>query len=201
MNHISDVFDLDADAIVNCTGLGAKTLGGVQDDNMFPTRGQTLIVKGPTIRETTTYLGKGFITYVIPRSDGTVILGGTAQKNKSDAKPDEATAQDIHRRVRALAPHIMKKLEPLEIVGQGVGLRPTRAKGVRIENQVYSKWGNLAYRGFVIDQTSFLKAQNGKRILVTHAYGHGGFGYQSSWGSAEYVTRLVERGFREKAKL
>lgn len=27
------------------------------------------------------YVGKDFITYVIPRSDGTVVLGGTANKN------------------------------------------------------------------------------------------------------------------------
>lgn len=140
LTHINNVFDVDADAIVSCTGLGAKTLGGVQDTSMFPTRGQTIVVKGPKIRETTTHVGKDYITYVIPRADGTVVLGGTMQKNQSDAQPDEATAKDIYRRVKALAPHITKELEPLEIVRHSVGLRPTRVEGPRIENQVYSKF-------------------------------------------------------------
>lgn len=68
-------------AVINCTGLGAKFLGGVNDDALFPTRGQTIIVKAPHIKKTLTHLhGDGSITYVIPRSDGTLILGGTATK-------------------------------------------------------------------------------------------------------------------------
>jgi D-amino-acid oxidase len=67
--------------VINCTGLGAKYLGGVQDDALFPTRGQTMIVNAPNIKKTITHVGTEGITYVIPRSDGTVILGGTANKN------------------------------------------------------------------------------------------------------------------------
>lgn len=33
-----------ADVIVNCTGLGALKLGGVQDKKVFPGRGQTVVV-------------------------------------------------------------------------------------------------------------------------------------------------------------
>lgn len=34
-----------ADAVVNCTGLSSKTLGGVQDDTLYPIRGQVVIIR------------------------------------------------------------------------------------------------------------------------------------------------------------
>lgn len=34
-----------ADLVVNCTGLSAGTLGGVEDKNMVPARGQTVLVR------------------------------------------------------------------------------------------------------------------------------------------------------------
>ncbi|KAL9103149.1 MAG: hypothetical protein Q9163_001793 [Psora crenata] len=36
--------DKPADVIVNCTGLSARKLGGVLDQNMIPARGQTVLV-------------------------------------------------------------------------------------------------------------------------------------------------------------
>ena len=33
-----------AEVIVNCTGLSARTLGGVNDSEMVPARGQTILV-------------------------------------------------------------------------------------------------------------------------------------------------------------
>jgi D-aspartate oxidase/D-amino-acid oxidase len=40
-----------------------------------------------------------------------------------------------------------------------------------------------------------------RTVVVTHAYGHGGFGYQSSWGSAEHAVKLVEEGLNNTSKL
>jgi len=34
-----------ADVILNCTGLSARKLGGVMDQNMVPARGQTVLVR------------------------------------------------------------------------------------------------------------------------------------------------------------
>lgn len=62
---------------VNASGLGAKLLVG--DDKVFPTRGQTVLVKGEahTIR---TLEAKGKINYVLPRAgSGTSVLGGTKE--------------------------------------------------------------------------------------------------------------------------
>lgn len=68
-------------AIVNCTGLGARDLGGVADGAVFPTRGQLVIVKAPWVKEGRTLLGKGVYTYTIPRKSGHVVLGGSADPN------------------------------------------------------------------------------------------------------------------------
>jgi D-amino-acid oxidase len=87
-----------ADVIVNCSGLGSRQLGGVLDHQMFPTRGQIVIVKvadalWPQAKQFTcvrfaegSAMGKGTITYVIPRMvpgqeavNGEIVLGGTMQ--------------------------------------------------------------------------------------------------------------------------
>ena len=52
-NHISDAANVhhsgkSADLIVNCTGLSAGKLGGVEDKNMIPARGQTVLVRNET---------------------------------------------------------------------------------------------------------------------------------------------------------
>lgn len=41
---------------------------------------------------------------------------------------------------------------------------------------------------------NYLVSSSGKKTLVTHNYGHGGSGYQSSWGSCQEAVRLVEEG-------
>lgn len=48
--HISDAANVHhsgkrAELIVNCTGLSAGKLGGVEDKNMIPARGQTVLVR------------------------------------------------------------------------------------------------------------------------------------------------------------
>lgn len=87
LSHIDEIFDFVQDknpshvAVINCTGLGARFLGGVLDEAVFPTRGQTVVVHAPHIKATTTHVRPEGMTYIIPRSDGTVILGGTANKH------------------------------------------------------------------------------------------------------------------------
>jgi D-amino-acid oxidase len=86
LNHVQDVFSIapHVQAIVNCSGILACKLGGVEDKNVFPTRGQTILVRnecskmyarGRTGREP-----PGESTYIIPRSfGGGTILGGCRQ--------------------------------------------------------------------------------------------------------------------------
>ena len=65
-------------------------------------------------------------------------------------------------------------IEALDVVQARVGLRPARTGGTRVE----------------------LERLDAKRAVV-HNYGHGGFGYQCSWGCSIAVVELVERAFTE----
>lgn len=59
-------------------------------------------------------------------------------------------------------------------------------------NSTVSFFSYLKYR-----RLFFLKnivSSSGKKTLVTHNYGHGGSGYQSSWGSCQEAVRLIHQG-------
>lgn len=83
--------NVKADILVNCSGLGSRNLVGVHDMQMFPTRGQIVVVKvpdeiWPKAKQFTmeryaegSAMGTGTITYVIPRDNGEIVLGGTMQ--------------------------------------------------------------------------------------------------------------------------
>ena len=61
-----------------------------------------------------------------------------------------------------------KGVEALSVIRHSVGLRPLRLDGVRIEKEkVGETW-------------------------IVHNYGHGGFGYQSSYGCAQAACRLAD---------
>ncbi|KAG6811669.1 hypothetical protein H0H92_006382 [Tricholoma furcatifolium] len=70
-------------ALVNCTGLGSLKLTDVQDTDMYPVRGQVLVLQAPWLKEGhTKQVGKegdGERTYVIPRRGGEVVIGGTRE--------------------------------------------------------------------------------------------------------------------------
>jgi D-amino-acid oxidase len=61
-----------------------------------------------------------------------------------------------------------KGIEALSIIRHGVGLRPMREGGPRVEKEK-------------IDG-----------VWVVHQYGHGGYGYQASYGSAYAAIKLVD---------
>lgn len=69
-------------AIVVCTGLGARNLGGLEDKNMVPVKGQTVLIRAPWVQFGTSVSDeRGMWTYVIPRRSGNVILGGVKHVN------------------------------------------------------------------------------------------------------------------------
>ena len=62
------------DVIVNCTGLGARFLGGVEDSNMIPARGQTVLVRNEADEmcfSSGTDGGDEEVCYVMQRASGT----------------------------------------------------------------------------------------------------------------------------------
>jgi D-amino-acid oxidase len=87
LNHIREAFELGSitpAAVVNTTGLSALTLGGVEDKNMYPTRGQLILVSNECNRMYAKSLSKSEFskgwTYIIPRAfGGGTVLGGCRQ--------------------------------------------------------------------------------------------------------------------------
>lgn len=139
----------DIHTFVNATGLGARKL--VPDDKMYPTRGQTIVVKGEA-EKVSTVEGVNSIRYVIPRKgSGTSVLGGTKQAGNGNVKVDDETTRQILEGCKPLAPELLKNGE-FEIVKISVGLRPSREGGARVEREnVDGRW-------------------------VVHSYGHSGAG-------------------------
>lgn len=73
------------EVVFNCVGNAARTLKGVEDPRVYPTRGQVVLVKAPNVKENIMRHGSDYETYIIPRpnSGGHVILGGYMQKGNS----------------------------------------------------------------------------------------------------------------------
>jgi D-amino-acid oxidase len=172
----------NVDLIVNCTGLMASKLGGVQDTTVVPARGQIVIVRNEADRMldvSGTDDGDGEACYVMTRAaGGGTILGGSYQKGSWESQPDPNLAIRIMKRAvkMCLALTNGKGIEHLDIIRHGVGLRPVREGGTRIEKEK-------------IDG-----------VWVVHNYGAGGAGYQS-YGCAQAAVDLIEQAFESRAKL
>ncbi|OBA19653.1 FAD dependent oxidoreductase [Metschnikowia bicuspidata var. bicuspidata NRRL YB-4993] len=176
LQHVSEAFGATTRVVFNCTGLGAKDLGGVDDSAVYPTRGQVLVVKAPHITENVMRWGDDYATYIIkrPSSHDQLILGGFMQKDDWTADTFRLQNMDILKRTTALYPEILEKnpggphIEDLEILRSAAGLRPSRHGGVRIERQTLD---------------------NGRKLV--HNYGASGYGYQAGFGMAKKAVDLA----------
>jgi len=185
-------FGGDESIVINATGLGAKSLLGVQDSAVQPIRGQTIIVNAPHVKECKSDSGAydkepGETTYIIPRPDGTVILGGTFQPDNWELAVNHRTAQRIFERCIALTPEL-RPSQGTTIISHNVGLRPARKGGPRVEIETVQ-----------LPLANELVPYNGdaprvkRELTVIHAYGLGPAGYQNSWGVAQEVAFLLSQ--------
>ncbi|PKY03686.1 D-amino acid oxidase-like protein [Aspergillus campestris IBT 28561] len=187
--HIADAANAHhtgqrATLVVNCTGLSSKTLGGVTDNKLYPARGQIVIVRNDSGAMAAisggTEDGPDELSYMMTRAaGGGTVLGGCYQKDRWESTPDPNLAVRIMKRAVALRPQLVGEgqgIEGLDVVRHGVGLRPVREGGTRIE------------------------VERVDGVAVVHNYGHGGFGYQASYGCAGEAVALV-RGVLREAKL
>jgi D-amino-acid oxidase len=171
------------DIVVNCTGLGALMLGGVEDKTVFPARGQIVLVRndaGKMMDFSGTDDGDGDACYIMTRAaGGGTILGGCYQKGKWESQVDPNLAVRIMKRAVAACPKLTggKGIEGLDIIRHGVGLRPVREGGTRVEKERI------------------------EGVWVVHNYGAGGAGYQSSYGCASNAVELVEEILASAPKL
>lgn len=144
--------------LVASPGLGARSLGGLNDAAVHPQRGQVVVVSAPWLSTPSKWGQKaryalpgysvvrpqgGREVYVIPRGDGTVVCGGTRIVGDSDPHPRPDTTQRILERCLALVPQLADpgkrvgltrpRVEDVRVLGVNVGLRPARTGGVRLE--------------------------------------------------------------------
>lgn len=150
---------MPADVIVNCTGISARKLGGVEDLNVIPARGQIVVVRNTApamVNISGTDDGADEPCYIMTRAaGGGTVLGGSYQKNNWESQVDPNLAIRIMKRAIELCPSLVKPgqgIESLDVIRHGVGLRPVRIGGTRIERET-------------IDG-----------VKVVHNYGAGGFG-------------------------
>ncbi|KAI0046632.1 nucleotide-binding domain-containing protein [Auriscalpium vulgare] len=187
----------DAGVVINATGLGARSLIGVEDTKVHPIRGQTITAYAPNATEFITVIPnppKGDdATYLIPRPapPGSVLIGGTFQTHNWDTSVNMHTAREIWQRAVAVVPALA---EPeTRILSHNVGLRPAREGGPRVEAQVVE----MPSKGELVPRLSDREEGQKKNVLVVHAYGFGPAGYQQSWGAAEEAVKILKENLPE----
>lgn len=124
--------------------------------------------------------GSEEVMYMMTRAaGGGTVLGGCYQKHNWESQHDPSLAIRIMKRCVEMCPKLTdgKGVEHLDIIRHGVGLRPVREGGARIEKE------------------------NINGVWVVHNYGHGGAGYQCSYGCAQEAVKLVGGAFAPKARL
>ncbi len=165
------------DAIVNCSGLGARQLA---QDDMYPLRGALIRVKNdgssmPRITEAHTVPhetgDEQDLIFIVPRGKDMLLLGGLTEPNEWSLDltlENYPPIRDMLQRCVEFLP-ILKQahIDPEEPVR--VGLRPLRPGNVRLERE--------------------------KGTHIVHNYGHGGSGVTFSWGCAleivEHINALL----------
>ncbi|WDD90196.1 FAD-binding oxidoreductase (plasmid) [Burkholderia sp. FERM BP-3421] len=166
----------DADAIVNCTGLGAAALSG---EPMYPLRGAVirLVNNGsrmPRLDQAHCMshdhvTGVDEIVFIVPRGEDRIVLGAIAEADQwdKDIRFDnhEAIRKMYARGIEFMPALADVEIDPVEPVR--VGLRPFRHGNVRLE------------------------VEPGTHIL--HNYAHGGAGVTLSWGCGIEAAERVER--------
>lgn len=171
------------DIIINCTGLMASKLGGVQDRTVVPARGQIVVVRNDApnmFSMSGTDDGDAEACYIMTRAaGGGTILGGSYQKGSWESQPDPNLAVRIMKRAVEVYPALTggNGIEGLDVIRHAVGLRPVREGGNRIEREVIGG------------------------VWVVHNYGAGGAGYQCSYGCAEAAVDLVDEAAGFHARL
>ncbi|MFE5213614.1 MULTISPECIES: FAD-dependent oxidoreductase [unclassified Streptomyces] len=160
--EVTDLAAVPAAVVVNCAGLGARSL--VPDPGVRPVRGQLVVVANPGVATWYTSVDHSSAesTYFFPQPGG-LVLGGTAEEDDWSLEPDPDTAAAIVARCARVRPEIAGS----RVLAHRVGLRPAR-DAVRLEREPLPDG----------------------RVLV-HNYGHGGAGITVAWGCAREAAGLA----------
>jgi len=113
---VSDKTEYSAPVVVNCAGAWAGQFSPLR----FPTRpvkGQMLAVAAPHLLR---HVIRAPDVYLVPRSDGRVLIGSTLEDAGYDKRTDWSTIQRMHKAAITLVP----ALERTRILEDWAGLRP-----------------------------------------------------------------------------
>lgn len=170
-----------ADVIVNATGLAGAEIAG--DTSCYPIRGGLIraINDGsdfPKVESALTISADAAhsaheIVFLVPRNDNILLIGGIAESHEwnLDLTLESPIIKRMRSRCEAFLPALKKaRMDPEYPLAQG--LRPFRAKNVRVERE--------------------LRRQGRKPSRIVHSYGQGGAGWSLSFGCASDVLALVE---------
>ncbi|KAF5306431.1 hypothetical protein FQR65_LT07343 [Abscondita terminalis] len=164
---ISKISELSGkyDVVVNCTGLGAKSL--CNDKKLVPMRGQVLKVHAPWVK---TFFYAEVDTYIIPGFNA-VTLGGCRQYDSVNLNICKYDCASIRERCESLLP----SLKSAPLTSQRVGLRPHRDI-VRVEKEIITtptgnikvvhNYGHGGYGVSTSPGTSKYAAQLVKEMLI-----------------------------------
>jgi D-amino-acid oxidase len=169
VDNLQDLFD-DCDILINCAGLGSRTLGDLHDTKMYPCLGQLVRlthVHCPNMIFMSTGSYAKEPLYIVPRCGKDIILGGTTLNDESWTEPQQYWTDRILQRCRDILP----SLKDAQVIESKVGHRPNRHGGLQV----------------------FLDKTHGYTKPVIHNYGHGGAGVTLSWGCAQQVARIVSQ--------
>ncbi|KAM5501464.1 putative D-amino-acid oxidase [Microsporum canis] len=163
--------DYNVSLVVNCSGMGFG------DPKSFIIRGQTCLIAKTADKTVTQQNADGTWTFIVPRPlNGGTIVGGTKEVRDWNPAALLAVREGLLQRAAKMYPCIMNSNGGFDVIRDVVGRRPAREGGMRLEVETLSD----------------------KRSIV-HAYGIGGRGFETSWGIAEDVHRMVTETLREQA--
>jgi glycine oxidase len=113
-----------APIVVNCAGAWSGQFGPVRIPTR-PVKGQILcLVGGPVLR----HVIRSSDVYIVPRSDGRVVIGSTTEECGFDKRTQPETIQRMHQAAIDLIP----ALEKARILEAWAGLRPGTPDGLPI---------------------------------------------------------------------
>lgn len=118
---------LSCGAVVLAAGCRSGQIDGIPDaarPPVRPVKGLTLRVRapsgGPVLRQTVRGLVHGMSCYLVPRADGTVVIGATVEEKGFDLTVQVGAVHDLLRDARTLVP----ALDEYEWFDTTTGLRP-----------------------------------------------------------------------------
>lgn len=155
-------------AVINASGNGARDL--VKDENLYPIRGQIVKVQG-VADYCTTRLGhhKNDRTGVMPRpGENITVIGVTVEPDIGNTEVDPKMIPQLLNAAKPFCPELLNKQGEFTVIETGVGLRPGRKGGARVEMEHIND------------------------LTIVHAYGVAGAGYQNSIGLSRKILRLLQ---------